>query len=148
MLVKKTTTKKYRYNLYHIFCLGISACENGFEPVGENCYLVVESHMTMSQAEDHCDGLGAILAEPRTAEDQTRVGDLCKQKHDICFLGLVGDGSGGFVWRSDDTQPTNNVWARNQPNTQSGQCVFYTQRKWQVDHCHSNHRFICQKCKY
>ena len=139
---------KHKISIYDKFSPVISACEDGFEEVSGHCYLIVTDQMTMAQAAEHCSGLGAILAEPRTPYEQFVVGHWCMQNYDYCFLGLVGDGSGGYVWRTDLTQPINTAWMGDQPHTQNGECVVYRHRMWIVDHCTSNHRFICQKCKY
>ena len=67
--------------------------------IGENCYLVQEDFKTFTEAEANCKSLGAILAEPRSSEEQDLVGEFCTQKIDNCFIGLKGDGTGRYVWR-------------------------------------------------
>ena len=138
----------HKISIYDKFSPVISVCEDGFEVIGDNCYLIVNENMTMAQAAEHCAGLGAILAEPRTADEQFAVGHWCMENYNYCFLGLVGDGSGGYVWRSDLTQPINTAWMGDEPHTQNGECVIYTWRTWVVAPCTSSHRSICQKCKY
>ena len=137
----------HRDNLCHTLYLLISACVKNFEAIGGNCYLHVTAYENFEDAVKHCAGKSAILAEPRTNDEQKQLGKRCKDKNDHCFIGLVKDANNKYVWQSDKTEPIVTSWDTGEPDHEVGECIYYKNSKWTTGRCYLYFKFFCQMIK-
>ena len=111
-------------SFYNIEYTHSTDCPDGFVQSGDFCYQSFTENVPMADASQRCRDIGAILAEPRTAEEHTAIAEIVRAND--YWLGLTTDvpKAGPWTWQSDGQTAEWFNWYPAQPDNSDGFCVY------------------------
>ena len=115
---------------------------------GNYCYQLFTPRVGFATAVQNCVDIGAILAEPRTLEEDTAITQL--SAGNFYWIGLTTTVAitGPWTWESDGQEAVWTNWHPSQPNDNIGYCVYVNhdiQSQWSDIRCDRyQYSVVCQ----
>ena len=103
---------------------------------GNYCYKFLPEKVPRATAAQNCLDIGAILAEPRTPDENTAVAEVGAGDDNTFWIGLTssGDNNGPWTWDSDAQTAVWTNWYPGQPD-ENDVCVYVSGASWRDLSC-------------